>query len=119
MRQDRARYQPQPADKHNQHHQRVEEGGWLEIDVHVGNHAGKYEERSGYRQYPPYRAAPAEEKNADSEQQRYESNAETVAAVKTPVRTDHRHLVRQQISTDANHDEADQEFSQSALCSTH
>jgi hypothetical protein len=47
-----ARHQSQPSNKQNQHHQRIEETRWPEIDMHVGNNARKNEERARDRKKP-------------------------------------------------------------------
>jgi len=45
--------QTEPADDKDQHHDRIEKARRLKVNVQVGNHAGKYEERAADCQQPP------------------------------------------------------------------
>src|SRR5947209_5810708 len=106
--------QAQAADQQHQHDQRMKERGGLEVNMHVGDYAGQNEERAGNSEQPSDGAASIEEQNSYTEQQRNERNAEAIGAPETPVGAHDRHLVGNEISADAHHDKADEEFTQSA-----
>ena len=106
--------QAQTSHQQNQHHDGVKERGRLEIDMHVGDDTGQDEEGSGYGEQPSDSAAAVEEQNPHAEEQRDERDAEAVAAPEAPVRTHYRNLIRNQVAADADHNEADEEFTQTA-----
>jgi hypothetical protein len=109
VRLDGSRDQPESPDEQEHHHQRVEEAGALEIDVHVGNHTREDEQRSCHREKPSDYASPIPERQADAEQHRHQRQAEGAGSVEVPVGTHHAHLIRQEVAAQANHDESDDE----------
>ena len=114
MRAHRAGDQAQASDQQHQHDQRMKECGRLEIDMHVSDYTGQDEEGSGDGEQPSDGAAAVEEQNPYTEEQRDERDAKTVGAPETPVGADYRDLIRNQVAADADHNEADEEFTQTA-----
>lgn len=83
--------------------------------MHVGQDAGKNEQRSGDGEQPPDRAVALPKENSDSKQHRQERDSETISTPKAPVRAHDRHLIRQEVSADATHREPDDKFTKPAL----
>jgi len=115
MRPNRARDQSEAAKQQYQHHNRVKETRWLKIDMHVGNHAGKYEDRTGNGKQPAKRVPPAPEKNAHAKQHRKQGDPKSVRAVKVPIGAGYAHLIGQEVSSKASHNETNHEMAK-ATC---
>src|SRR5258707_607861 len=111
---DRACDQPESSDEQYQHDERIEKGRRLEIDVHVGDHAGQNDERASQTQQSSDKASAVPKQNPDTDQHGQECDTESVCTVKAPVRADHTYLIRKEISADTGHGEADQEVAEAA-----
>ena len=96
MRQDAARDEPETANEQHQHHNGVEEAQWPEEDVQIGKNSGEAEEQP----------------NAEEHGQKRDS--EGVFAVEIPIGAHHGNLIDQQVSANANHDEAQQKMTEAA-----
>ena len=66
MRDHRAGDQAESSDDQNQHDDRVEQTGWLKVDVQIGNHACQNKQKAAGREYPPDNASPIPEHQTDS-----------------------------------------------------
>jgi hypothetical protein len=119
MRAHRAGDHAQAADQQHQHDDGVEQAGRLKIDVHVGDHAGDDEQRAGRREQPADHAPAIEEQQPDADQHRDQGNAEGTSAIEAPVRSAYRDLIRQQVSTETCHGEAEEEMSDAAGRAAH
>jgi len=106
--------QAEAADEQDQHHQGVEEAGALEIDVHVGDHAGEDEERAGNGEKPADEAATVPEEQAHPEEHGHQRDTKRVRSVKTPVGARYAHLVRKKVAAQTNHDESERESAKPA-----
>ena len=115
----RAGDQDESADGQHQHDDRVEKACRLEVNVQVGNYAGENKERAAGSQYPPGDTPAVPEQQSDSNQHRYQRDAESVGAAEIPVRAGHGHLIGQKVSAHAGHYETDQELAETARCSSH
>src|SRR5258707_14461740 len=64
---DSSRDQAEPADQQDQHDQRVEKGGRLKIDVHVGNHARQDEQGAGHGKQPSDNVSTVKKQHANAD----------------------------------------------------
>jgi len=106
--------QPQSADQQDQHDQRMEQRGGLEVDMHIGDYAGQDKQRAGGGEQPSDGAAPVEEQDGNAEQQRNQRDAKAISAPEAPVRAHDGDLVGDQIAANAGHDKAQRKFAQAS-----
>src|SRR6267378_4054439 len=114
MRAERAADEAESADEQDQHDESVEKTGGAKIDVHVGEHAREDEEGTGEGKKPAGRATAVPEEEAYAEKHGDQGDAESVRAKKTPEGADHADLIGEEISANANHDDAEQEMAEAA-----
>lgn len=114
MRQDAARDEPETANEQHQHHNGVEEAQWPEEDVQIGKNSGEDEESAGDGQNPSNDAPAAPEEQPNAEEHGQKRDSEGVFAVEIPIGAHHGNLIDQQVSANANHDEAQQKMTEAA-----
>lgn len=114
MRLNAARDESKSSNKQHQHHNGVEEADGPEIDMEIGDDAGKDEEGAGDGKEPTNNASASPEENADAEEHWQQSNAEGVFTMKGPVRAHDRNLIDEQVSANAGHGETHDKITEAA-----
>ncbi|MGA2218784.1 MAG: hypothetical protein ABSG51_11900 [Terracidiphilus sp.] len=107
-----------PSNKQHEHHYRVKEARGTEIDMEIGDYAGKNEEGASYGEEPTSNASASPEENTDAKKHWQERNAECVFTIEVPVGTQDGNLIDQQVSANAGHRETQDKMTEAPRGST-